>query len=93
MTANGAPAKEEQPRVTLRRILLPLLVGIEPVEHRLAGRGVVDHPVQAHHHSLRIDVRVVGQERADSGERHLLVVGAIVPRQNQVREPGECSMP
>ena len=82
-------AKEEQARVVFRGLLPPLGLVVDSVEHRLAVCHIVDHPIQPADDRVDVDVRVVRQERADAAERHLLVVGAIIPRQDQRREPVE----
>ena len=85
----GTSAEEEQPRVASGRLLLPLDLGVEAVEHGPAAGRLVDHAIERACDRLRIDVAVVRQERADAGQWHLLVVGPIVPRQDQMSEAGE----
>ena len=84
------PAEVEQFGHRSCRVLLPLRVGVEPVEHGLAAADVVEHAVQGARHRLRLDMAVVRQQRVDVGERHVRVVSAVVPRQQQVAEAFEC---
>ena len=85
----GPSAEEEQPRVASGRLLLPLGFGIEAVEDRPATDCLVDHAIERTGDRLRLDVAVVRQEGADASQRHPLVVGPVVPRQDQMSEAGE----
>src|SRR4030095_1180870 len=42
----GTAAEEEQPRVVFGRLLLPLALGVEAVEHGPAAGGLVDHSIE-----------------------------------------------
>ena len=85
----GTSAEEEQPRVVPGWLPLPLRFGVEAVEHGPAAGRLVDHAIERGCDDLRVDVSVIRQERADAGQRHLLVVSPIVPGQDQVSEAGE----
>jgi hypothetical protein len=85
----GASAEEEEAGVLPGRLLLRFGFGMETVEHRPAASRLVGHAIQRARDRLRVDVAVVGQQRADAGQGHLLVVGPIVARQQQSAESSE----
>ena len=71
----------------LRRISPLLRLGIDVVEDGPALANLVGHAVQRSHHGLRMDKAVVRQERADLGQRHVLVIRTVVPGQYPPTEP------
>ncbi len=86
------PPVEEEPGMRLRWQFMLLTVGIDIKEDRPALSRIVDHPVQRTDRRRRIDMSMVGKKRTKRAQLHRLVVTAVIPRQNQAREPYEGRM-
>ncbi len=86
----GPSAKVEKAGPLSCGLLPPLGLGVEPIEDGLAVADIVDHVIERARHRLRIDMAVVREQRADVGQRHVLVVSPVVPRQQQVAEFCKC---
>ena len=84
--ANGAPdrtAEEEQPGMLFRWLCPLLRLGVEIEEYGLAAVHIVNHVIQGAHHDIRTHMAVIRQQRGDVAQPHVLIVGTIIPGQDQ----------
>ena len=80
-------AEEEEACVPSGWITSLLLLRVEGIEHLLPRADVIDDAIQPIDDHPGLHVAVVREQRVDLRERHLVVVAAIVPGQQQAGVP------